>query len=73
MQTTTGSTQIGRSPEEFSEQAGFSRARLYTIPKEYWPTIVRIGRRVVITESPADWLARMAQRGGVPSAKRVAA
>lgn len=67
MSTTMSSTAAGRSPEEFSEQAGFSRAKLYTLPREYWPAHVRIGRRVVITEAPAAYLDRMAKLGGVPS------
>ena len=37
-----------------------SRAFLYKLPPEQQPHSVKIGKRRVIRESPADWLARMA-------------
>jgi hypothetical protein len=55
----------GRSPESFARLAGISRTTLYCLAEECKPARVKIGRRLVITESPADWLARMAERAKV--------
>lgn len=49
---------------------GICRQTLYTIPTDNWPRVVRIGSRVVIIESPADWLKRMADRGGVVALRK---
>ena len=46
-----------------------SRAWFYTLAEDCRPESVMVGRRVIITESPAAWLARMKARGGVPKRK----
>jgi hypothetical protein len=66
IETTAGSTELaGRSVADFSKQVGLSRAAFYLIPDDAKPGSVHIGRRQIITESPAGWLARMKERGGV--------
>jgi len=68
IEATTASTgPAGLSVEQWCAQAGFSRAKFYTLPADCKPSTVAIGRRVVVREKPAEWLERMAQRGGVPS------
>lgn len=46
----------GFRPGDWAEAAGFSRQRFYTL--ENPPKSIKIGRMRIITESPADWLAR---------------
>jgi hypothetical protein len=55
----------GRSPKDFARATGISRTAFYILPADCKPASVKIGRRLIITESPADWLARMTARGGV--------
>jgi len=46
----------------------------YTLPPEFRPQTVSIGRLKRITEPPREWIKRVAQLGGVPPRKqRVAA
>ena len=40
--------------------AGISRAFHYNLPPDQQPHRVKIGKRRIIRESPAAWLARMA-------------
>lgn len=47
----------GFRPGDWAEAAGFSRQKYYTL--ENPPKSVKIGRMRIITESPADWLARV--------------
>jgi hypothetical protein len=54
------------SINEWVAGIGISRATYYTLPDEFRPASVKIGKLVAITESPAAWLARVAKRGGVP-------
>jgi hypothetical protein len=42
---------------EWTESAGFSRQKFYTLKSP--PRSVKIDRMRVITESPSDWLARI--------------
>lgn len=46
----------GYRPSDWAEAAGFSRQKFYTLKVP--PKSVKIGRMRIITESPADWLAR---------------
>lgn len=40
--------------------ANISRALLYKLPPEQQPFSVKVAKRRIIRESPADWLARIA-------------
>lgn len=53
--------------------AGIGRATYYTLPDDLKPQSVLIGTRRVIIEAPADWLKRIAARGGAPIPQRKAA
>ena len=68
MESTTGSTsRAAWTVEEFAEGARIHRATFYKIPAELRPASIKIGKRTVIIESPAAWLARVHKRGGVPT------
>lgn len=71
------SNQIEFSPAgwrvaEWSRAATISRAGFYLLPAEHRPRAVKIGKRHIIIESPADWLQRMADRGGIPIPQKAA-
>lgn len=57
--------QAGYSIADFIKQVGISRATIYLLPEDARPAGVKIGRRFIITESPAAWLTRMQDRGGI--------
>ena len=63
METTssTHTLRAGWPVGDFADAAGVSRALIYTLPKEIWPRSVKIGKRRLITEQPADWLRRVGQ------------
>jgi len=63
METTSKSTSEGWTVDEWARGAKIATPTYYTLPRELRPEQVKIGRRVVIFESPTDWLRRMAQRG----------
>lgn len=54
---------------EWVHGCGIARPTYYTLPADCKPTSVKIGKRVIIIESPAAWLERMRARGGVKTAK----
>jgi hypothetical protein len=56
----------GRSIAQWAREAGISRSAFYLLPHDARPAFVRIGKRVVIRETPASWLERMSERGGLP-------
>ena len=43
-------------------QVGFGRSKFYTLSPELKPRTVHIGKLQLITEQPADWLGRVAQK-----------
>lgn len=47
----------GYRPHQWAEAVGFSRQKYYALKNP--PRSVKIDRMRVITESPADWLARI--------------
>lgn len=63
----------GYSLATWAPAANIGRATFYTLPEECRPKSVTIGTRRIIIEAPADWLKRMAARGGVPIPQRRAA
>jgi hypothetical protein len=40
---------------------GFSRAKYYTLPDDMRPRSLKIGKRHIVIEPPADFLARLAE------------
>ena len=59
----------GRTIADWTQDVGIARATFYLIDDDCKPASVKIGRRRIIIERGADWLARMAQRGG-PAIRR---
>jgi len=70
MQHETNPIKAGFSIAEWCPAAGISRATFYALPPDAKPTRVGIGTRTVIKESPAEWLDRMEQGGGVTIPRR---
>jgi hypothetical protein len=71
---TPGDTTVaGRTLERFAEEAGMGRSTFYVLPEDAWPEHVRIGKRIVITETPVAWLRRMKERGGVSTTRKARA
>lgn len=60
----------GLTIAEWCAVANLSRATFYATPDAQKPATVRIGRRVLILEPAADWLARMREAGGLVLPKR---
>jgi hypothetical protein len=67
MNANADSAEHGWTISEWVQGARLARPTYYTLAVELRPVSTRIGRRVIITESPRAWLLRMAARGGVPS------
>lgn len=44
---------------QYCEATGLSRSYIYALSKEQQPRSIKIGKRRVITEAPADWLQRI--------------
>ena len=66
----TQDTEPKRAGYQFTfwlEQVGISRTTEHDLPAKLKPRKVRIGRRIIVLESPREWLLRVARRGGVPS------
>ena len=70
MQPATASDKAGFSIAEWCPLAGVSRATYYALPAESKPGHTYVGSRLVIVESPAAWLARAQQGGGITTKKR---
>lgn len=53
------------------DSASICPATLYNLPTELRPISIKLGKRRIITESPADWLRRMksAEVGGDSGAR----
>ena len=51
------------SVRAFCEAASISDAWLYKLDASTRPASIKIGRKRLITESPSDWLRRMAAAG----------
>jgi hypothetical protein len=49
------------SISSFCAQGEFSRSFFYNLPVEKRPHARRIGTRIMITESPRDWLERVGE------------
>jgi len=66
----TPAAPVGYSVRSWAASVGIGTSTFYTLPAEYRPESVKIGDRHIITEPGADWLKRMAKRGGVPRRQR---
>ncbi|MCA3069429.1 MAG: hypothetical protein ING90_08595 [Rhodocyclaceae bacterium] len=51
---------VGFSLTEWCELTSISRPKLYTLPAELRPKTIKIGRRTIVIEAPADYLKRVA-------------
>lgn len=61
MQTAIPLTVAGFALEAWCKATGYSRATYYNLPIELQPQSVKIGRRRIISETPADYLRRIAE------------
>lgn len=61
--TTVGSTG-GFTVNTWTHQVPISRDTLYNLSKDCWPKHTRIGTKILILESPREWLTRMSEQGG---------
>lgn len=50
---------VGWSPREFSALTSIGRSTVYELPADLRPESIRIGKRIIIVEAPADYLARI--------------
>ena len=54
------SGRVGWRLDRWCEDAGISRAQFYRLPPDLAPRSTQLSpRRRIVTESPADWLARV--------------
>lgn len=53
--------QVGYAPSDWCRRTSISRAKLYALPFSLQPRSVKLGRRRIIIEDPAAYLARLAQ------------
>jgi hypothetical protein len=56
--------QAGYSPAEWCRRTSISRAAMYALPADLRPRSVKLGRRRIIIEDPAAYLARLARVQG---------
>jgi len=70
METTASSTGAALSRDEWCVEVRIKPATFDNILPEFQPYSVKIGGRRIVTESPKDWLARMAELGGKIPTKR---
>jgi len=56
--------QAGFRVKQFVRACGIGRTAYYTLPKEQKPKTVKIGRAVVIIETPVEFLRRLAEIQG---------
>lgn len=52
--------QVALRPAQFARACGFCRTTLYALPTDQKPKMVRVGRAVLIIESPTAYLQRLA-------------
>ena len=54
-------SQVGFRIKQFVKACGFGRTKYHSLPDHQKPKSVRIGRTVVIIESPQEYLRRLAE------------
>jgi hypothetical protein len=57
--TPVPTTRAGWTIDDFAAATGISRSMIYALPAERQPKSLKFGRRRVIVEQPADYLARL--------------
>jgi len=57
-------TPTGRSVAAFAHAVGYGRTSIYELPPELQPQSIKLGRRRIIVEQPADWLQRVGRPNG---------
>ena len=62
-----GVSPVGLSIREWSSQVGIAASSFYLIEPSARPRQLKVGRRVVVIESPREWLERMSRVGTVPT------
>lgn len=60
----------GYNIQEWCGLVGVTKATFYNIVESDRPKFARIGSRVVIYESPGDWLRRMGKQGGAKTSEQ---
>jgi hypothetical protein len=60
MASSSPESQCGFTLAAWCESTSISRPKLYTLPPELQPRSIKIGRRRIIIEAPADYLQRIA-------------
>ncbi len=58
--TISAPKQAGFNLTEWCELTSISRPKLYTLPTDLRPKIIKVGRRTIVIEAPADYLKRVA-------------
>lgn len=73
MSDNTGGTipQAARSVRQFAKACGFSVATFYNLGDADRPKTVKVGIRVLVIESPSEWLQRIGASGGVATRRWV--
>lgn len=61
----SASQRAGWTVSDWCASAGISDAFLYKLDDARSPSSVKVGRRRLIIEAPADWLRRMAEASAV--------
>ena len=59
----------GRAVKQFCDEAGISDALFYKLEPHRRPASVKVGNKRIVTESPADWLARMGAEAAATEAQ----
>lgn len=57
------SNRVGWKLARYCEATGMSRSYIYALPEQQQPYSVKLGKRRVIVEAPADWLRRIGTDG----------
>ena len=67
-----GASHVGLSIKEWATQVGIASSSFYLIEPSARPRRVKVGRRVLVVESPREWLERMSRLGSVPTKRHSA-
>lgn len=68
MSTPKSTNRAGWTLRDWCAETSISRPYYYMLPSGLRPTSVTLGRRRIITEAPADWLRRIAERNAKAAA-----
>lgn len=59
MSTSQHIDRSGWTPRAWCEATSISKSKYDTLPPELKPASIKLGRRRIITEAPAEWLRRV--------------